>query len=92
MHAATFSGGVFRSACDGGLSFLLSFVVGVGHFCTELVRDLCWSISDFFASLLTGVGQDEHTLSAVGRSHIRRAETTPLRSEPRFGQVSKDNG
>jgi hypothetical protein len=44
-----------------------------------------------FQSRLVGVGQDEDSLPAVGRSSVGRAETTPLRIEPHLGKVGEDD-
>lgn len=66
--------------------------VGVGHWRTAPFREsvsLGWSLAAF-PSRVTGVGQDEDPAPLVGQPELSRAETTPLRIEPEYGQVSED--
>jgi len=41
-------------------------------------------------SFPAGVGNNEKSLSAVGRTNVGRSYNAPLRIEPHFGKVTED--
>lgn len=73
--------------------------VGVGHSRAASVSVVpeCRPLSVEYAALpesccAVAVGQNEKSLSSVGRSDIGRSKTSPLRIEPKRGKVGKNVG
>lgn len=67
----------------------------MGHSFATVTRDgppsrFGLSPEPFDPSLARAVGQDEDPFPAVGRAHVGRSETIPLRIEPERGKVRED--